>query len=30
MRDVLAKIGQKNSALKLAGEVVEAAKEGPR
>jgi UDP-N-acetylglucosamine--N-acetylmuramyl-(pentapeptide) pyrophosphoryl-undecaprenol N-acetylglucosamine transferase len=30
MRDVLAKIGQKNSALKLAGEVVEAAKAGPR
>jgi UDP-N-acetylglucosamine--N-acetylmuramyl-(pentapeptide) pyrophosphoryl-undecaprenol N-acetylglucosamine transferase len=30
MRDVLEKINQKNSALKLAGEVVEAAKEGPR
>jgi UDP-N-acetylglucosamine--N-acetylmuramyl-(pentapeptide) pyrophosphoryl-undecaprenol N-acetylglucosamine transferase len=30
MRDVLDKICQKNSALKLAGEVVEAAKEGPK
>ncbi len=30
MRDVLEKINQKNSALKLAGEVVEAVKEGPR
>jgi UDP-N-acetylglucosamine:LPS N-acetylglucosamine transferase len=30
MRDVLAKIEQKNSALKLAGEVVAAAKEGPK
>jgi len=30
MRDVLEKICQKNSSLKLAGEVVEAAKEGPK